>query len=173
MPAPLRVLPPLSQDAQHAHDTAKICPRTQCQTQHWTYSSVLTKSWVKIMAKKIVLRPLPTPWAPVMILETSCPEMTQCGIGFLKLDFPSSKHFCVGGASYTHMTPPGMLGKSDSFQAIPQCESLLINIFICLPLTSNLLLMRRWGILKFPRTKLTIPTWFTLADLMLYCPQGC
>lgn len=169
-------MPPLSRGSQHAHGTAKTPSRTQRQTQHKAYSSVLTKSWLKNIAIKIVLGPLPAPWAQVTVLEPSCPDplcQAGCGTGLFKRNFSSSEHFWVGGAGYTHMTSPGLPGKSDSFQAIPQRESLLINIFICLPLTSELLLMRRWGILKFPRAKLTIPTWFALAELILYCPQGC
>lgn len=177
--SPPRALPPLPRDAQRAHDTAKTRSSTQRQIQHRAYSSVLTMSWMKNTAIKIILRPLPTSWAPVSTLEPSCPDRTHrlcqagCGTGLLKSNFSSSEHFWVSGAGYTHMTSPGLPGKSDSFQAIPQCESVLINIFICLPLTSKLLLMRRWGILKFPRAKLTIPTRFALAELILYCPQGC
>lgn len=107
---PPRASPPLPQAAQHTHDTGKTRSRTQCQIQHRAYSSVLTKSWIKNIAIKIVLRPLPTPWALILILEPWCPSMTNplcqagCGTGLLKSNFSSSEHFGVSRAD-SHTWP--------------------------------------------------------------------
>lgn len=145
----------------------KTHPRSQCQTLHRMSPPVLTNSWIKNTEQKLFSDN-----------HQSCELCSwfranpPCQMGFLKPIFCSLVCWWLGGG-YTYTTSTGLTGRGNSFQAIPQCASLLINIFICLPLTSKLLLMRRWGILKFPRTKLAIPIQSTLAGLMLYCPQGC
>lgn len=159
------VVASLPRNAQHAQDTTKLIqgasvkPSIGCVPQSLPRAGSKTRQW-KLFSDNHQSREL---WS---WFRANPP----CQMGLLKPIFCSLVCWWLSGG-YTHTASTGLTGRGDSFQAIPQCASLLINIFICLPLTSKLLLMRRWGILKFPRTKLATPIQSALAGLNVILPS--